>query len=103
MSRYIDADKVKENFFPAMWDTVAESWWKESRIASLLDKTPRADVAPVIHAHWTRVNDAENVYMCDGKDGCGCCIQVTRGTPIDNDLGFCPHCGAKMDGKENEE
>lgn len=52
----------------------------------------------VRHAKWVRVNDGENVYyMCDGKDGCGCCIQVTRGTPIDNDLGFCPHCGAKMD------
>ena len=62
---------------------------------------PTADVAPVVHAHWTCVNTTENVYMCDGKDGCGNCTILLEGTPKENDMLFCAHCGARMDEEVN--
>ena len=54
---------------------------------------PAADVAPVRHGRW------ETGYFHDRV--CSCC------THPDNDLEerahrFCPHCGARMDGKEDE-
>ena len=46
----------------------------------------------------------------DGFDGdvyydcsvCGESWTTIEGTPLDNDMNYCPHCGAKMEGVEYE-
>ena len=53
---------------------------------------PAADVAPVIHAHWIRYPDC-GVTKCSN---CGWSIEECW------DSDYCPHCGAKMDEKEND-
>ena len=98
MSKYFDLEILKRMIEAKSQMVMPDHASAFLYISKWLDHLPAADVAPVLHAHWTCVNDAENVYMCDGKDGCGCCIQVmAQGKPIDFDLGFCTHCGAKMD------
>lgn len=66
-----------------------------------------ADVAPVKHGHW--------VYNQNGHDWglgaweCSLCHSVNNNLPIDKRFSpyvyagskYCPNCGAKMDGGEN--
>ena len=58
-----------------------------------LNHIPPADVAPVVHGKWVRFNDF--VYVCSHCSGvmpAGFCM-----------FQFCPHCGAQMDGGENND
>lgn len=52
------------------------------------------DVAPAVHGHWIP-------YRCDMYE-CSVCQHIH--TSFDNeecDANFCPNCGAKMDGEED--
>lgn len=53
---------------------------------------PLADVAPVVHARWVDFQSDYGFYKCSN---CG----DKYGDTFYN---YCPHCGAKMDKKENE-
>lgn len=59
-------------------------------------RQPAADVAPVVHGTWEERDDGwgGTYYHCSacGEDWC-----TIEGTPIDNNMKYCPHCGAKMD------
>lgn len=57
------------------------------------DKHPTADVAPVVHGRW--IHDNNNLY------GCSECLERET-MPPKKLKKYCPHCGAKMDGKETE-
>ena len=58
----------------------------------MIEDMPAADVAPVIHAHWIRYPDC-GVTKCSN---CGWSIEECW------DSDYCPHCGAKMDEKEDK-
>lgn len=76
-------------------------------VGSAIYKLPAADVAPVKHGHW--------VYNQNGHDWglgaweCSLCHSVNNNLPIDKRFSpyvyagskYCPNCGAKMDGGEN--
>ena len=59
-----------------------------------IDEMPTADVAPVRHGRWIEQSE-ESLYSCSV---CGAEWVTIEGTPEENDMDFCPHCGAKMDG-----
>lgn len=62
-----------------------------------LDKLPAAYVEEVRHAYWNRQpgKDPEAVCSACGREAV---YQIIDGKwAFEN---FCPHCGAKMDGKE---
>ena len=54
----------------------------------LIDEIPAADVAPVRHGRWI-MHDDEFGLTCE----CSVCHIETMG-----DGNYCPNCGAKMDG-----
>ena len=62
-----------------------------------VDKIPAADVAPVVHGHWE-----------PGNPICPVCGE-NKFKDLDADIwcdwqpDFCPNCGAKMDGGDNDE
>lgn len=59
--------------------------------------TAIADVAPVVHGEWIKVDEGE--YQCTH-----CCLLVSvDDTPEKCLLYYCPKCGARMDGGENHE
>lgn len=57
---------------------------------------PPADVAPVVHGRWVSVAGKRDRI-------CSRCLHNEPYKNADDDaevFEFCPHCGAKMDGKE---
>ena len=89
--RLIDADAFVEKY-------------PEIRSKSMkfnLDMAPTEDAAPVVHAYWTKQG---NDIVCTGEFGCYEAMRWLGYIEQDYFDGklpkYCPHCGAKMDGKE---
>ena len=85
MPRYIDADtlcvNVKAECNPYGKPTI--SFDDGCKVLDMIRRTPIADVAPVVHAHW---EDCSNGWMCSN---------CYRDRTYETD--YCPNCGAKMD------
>ena len=60
---------------------------------------PSADVQPVKHGYWEEVTDyggwGDTHYRCSV---CGEEWYLEDGTPKQNNMDFCPRCGARMEG-----
>lgn len=89
MSRYIDADLIPYSVMRNLEDEQVAITDKRR-----VDKVPTADVKPVRHGHWV-FNDR------DGYAFCTAC--KTKMNPYVYGYGYCPMCGARMDGKEMEQ
>ena len=109
MAEYKDITKLKKEISDVkqeLWESscqnrsyitgyVSALSYVEGMIASL----PADDVEPVKHGEWLNDDDEWKFYKCSI---CG------NEAYWDTDYGqqlfdFCPHCGAKMDGKEVQE
>lgn len=57
---------------------------------------PAVDAAPVVHGRWIEIEDSwgDCHYQCSE---CGEEWNLDAGTPVENNMNFCPRCGAKMD------
>lgn len=60
---------------------------------------PAADVAPVVHARWEYDLPTINTY---GQLRCSICNWWTLDPSVDRSYSYCPNCGAKMDGGDND-
>lgn len=62
-----------------------------------------ADVQPAKHGYWEEVPDyggwGDTHYRCSA---CGEEWYLEDGKPKDNNINFCPRCGAKMDAEPDE-
>jgi hypothetical protein len=67
-------------------------------IQQAVDEQPTVDAIPAAHSKWACVNEDENVWMCDGIEGCGGEMIILEKTPLENGFHFCPYCGADMRG-----
>ena len=59
-------------------------------VRSIIQRTPAADVAPVVHGRWIASHDE-----------CACSICKYPSYVGWNQANYCPNCGAKMDGGNN--
>ena len=98
MSRYIDADEFHEWVYPN-WSYCAQN---DDDFHEAIDAQPTADVAPVIHAHWNEFSDYTGTFYAECSR-CGLLWWIEEGTAEENEMFYCPKCGAKMDGKEGKE
>ena len=68
--------------------------WNDCRryFVQIIESQTAADVAPVVHGHWTQVDDTK--CRCSNCD-----IIALIGLYPHGDKNYCPNCGAKMDGE----
>lgn len=71
-----------------------QSEWKE--IEEAINTAPAADVVPVVHGWW---NATETCSLCGEKSTEGL-DATTWNYWLPN---YCPHCGARMDGGEDND
>ena len=91
MSDYIKREDALKVFDT---DSMIKAWHKTESI-------PSADVALVRHGRWEEIDDLDfdTLYRCSV---CGEEFYLIDGTPEENQYRYCPSCGARMDGEENE-
>jgi rubrerythrin len=94
MSRYIDAEKVMEEINRIGGHNLCE--WETIGVKALIDRQPTADVVEVRHGEWIEKDDGWDgvMYTCSV---CRCDWTTIDGTPFENNMRYCPECGAKMD------
>lgn len=66
-------------------------WWGDSIaqwLAKKIKNVPPADVAPIRHGRWKKEYGHYKCLLCNGLDDFA-----------DN---YCPNCGARMDGENDE-
>ena len=63
---------------------------------SIAESTESEDVAPVIHAHWNEFSDYTGTCYAECSR-CDLLWWLEEGTAEENEMFYCPKCGAKMD------
>ena len=97
MPRYIDADKVLETMRSNM--DMQELYLPIHFIDFVIDEMPTADVEPVRHGRW--IEHPDDIFPLESTIECSVCGEQEN-VDIHND-NFCPNCGARMDGGEENE
>ena len=92
---YIEREALQNKAFgenhPTFYDGQDIADWYEKCI----NETAAADVAPVRHGYW--VKEKRDVLIHWHCSVCKECYYLDM-----PNAEYCPHCGAKMDGRENE-
>ena len=89
MAEYIERDEAICKFGEETW------------AARVLENIPAADVRPVVHGEWQEKAVWDDVvFVCSN---CGEPWTLIEGTPEQNNMNFCPNCGADMRGIEDGE
>ena len=92
MPSYIEAGALlKELNDPDIFDTYNDY----SMVFDTIDNFPTADVAPVRHGYWCK--EKRDVLIHWHCSACKECYYLDM-----PNAEYCPHCGAKMDGKEDK-
>lgn len=94
MAEYIKRDAIKARLEDLVdWCQDLRKPGLEQALA-MLNEEPVADVAPVVHGVWVCVNKIDPIsgYRCS---------KCRRRVGFDL-TPYCPNCGAKMDGGDND-
>ena len=70
---------------------------KADYLREIIESVPAADVAPVVHGKWI-----ESANFDAGFWVCSKCRFVSEAIAAHKLYGYCPNCGAKMDGDDPE-
>ena len=102
--RLMDADdleKIFANLVPYVIDNALDEAYMHGLDAGheALQNMPTVDAVPVIHGRWLTCEDGwgDEHYQCSE---CGLEWVLNDGTPLENDMHYCPNCGARMDGEK---
>ena len=94
--RLIDADALKEKISEDHFKTYGNAM-------KCIMLAPTVDAVPVVHGDWTIIDDEynmETIYQCSVcKEDF---VTIDGETPQENLWNYCPNCGAKMDGGNEE-
>ena len=64
---------------------------------------PTVDAVPVMHGRWQWLSSTYDRIPCEMRYWCSKCHHETITHDSEPWEKFCPNCGAKMDGKDNEQ
>lgn len=68
-----------------------------------IDAAPTIDAEPVVHGRWEVMLDYpgnDGVFVCSN---CKEAWILNGGTPAQNNMNYCPRCGAKIDEKDGDD
>ena len=69
-----------------------------NKVLTMIDEQQTADAVPVVHGHWTNQSISVSGHSSAECSVCGCVVHDN----FSNAINYCPNCGAKMKGKDNE-
>lgn len=95
---YIEREKVLEIAKDKYYSDFHRSMADLTSLRELLEDTPAADMVEVRHSYW----QCSNVRMSSRDITCRYCHRTETISNGEEDFEYCPHCGAKMDGKDGE-
>lgn len=108
MAEYIEREaavKAFNNFDAGRADSPPFTLLTPEEFAEYLYELPAADVAPVVHGRWISWEKAGNYVPSPDRHECSVCHDAAQvlvnGFELLSD--YCPNCGAKMDGGDNDE
>ena len=85
--RLIDADVLLDSIFKSCNTTEA-----------IINNAPTIDAVPVVRGEWMPTDmgggETDEAYVCSV---CGEPWTLIDGTPRENNMHYCPNCGAKME------
>lgn len=87
--RLIDAHELIKNKFKNPISYAA--------FCNLVGRQPTVDAVPVVHGRWKRDTGGYGFWICSH---CGFVSEASAAYLL---YRYCPHCGARMDGDENED
>lgn len=97
MSRYIDADELKNAF--TNWREIVNNPYdffpSVEECKAVIDAQPTAEVTEVKHGRWEHHDDA--TYAGGGYEECSYCRWRCSEWIFIEDTRYCPNCGSRMD------
>lgn len=99
MDKYIDAELYKEELRSRQNRPDAQhlSFYLGVQMAiDLVDRVPEVELAPVVHSHWKEYVDYSGAIYPECAH-CGLVWWLDEGTAEENEMYYCPKCGAIMD------
>lgn len=101
--RLIDADKLRLSYWVSPTSTVSTAGQYYFYSQAEIDNAPTIDAEPVRHGKWIKENIVLTSLPPKRRWHCSECGSIRDGYDETVLTPYCPHCGAKMDGEDNEE
>lgn len=102
MAEYIDKEKLLQKLSSMIEycknDNKVNGLTALFQVGDAIMDCPAADVVEVRHSYW----QCSNVRMSSRDITCKYCHRTETVSNGEEDFEYCPHCGAKMDGKDEE-
>ena len=93
--RLVDGDALSQEA-GKLWSEMPDGEELSKELMKAINHAPTIDAVPVKHGRWEY---SENIYD-ESTWACSICKEpwtLIDGTPKENDMMYCPNCGAKMD------
>ena len=104
MPRYIDVDALKDSLIERYCDICKGACCALCRAGYIFQEiksAPAADVEPVRHGRWKRIQWVKDEDWQEGGYWILRCSECVM--PYHNPTPYCPHCGAKMQGEDGND
>ena len=92
MAEYIEREAAIESIMREPTEAHYPYWY-----ADRIKNIQTADVAPVVHGRWEHNSDFQDRFICYG---CGAMFDMWKHEQ--RLFNYCPNCGAKMDGGDED-
>lgn len=102
MDEYIERQKLYNNLVLLAKYETGERQQGILGCAETVRIFPAADVAPVRHGKWVCIRKGYGEYECSVCHGVDSDCSDYYGTHVVTEQDYCPNCGSRMDGDDDE-